>query len=202
LTPESDNGSVQSAPVSHPIFDPSPCPISVEHLRWKAAIYGSGDFPLQFNCLLDNGAHLVLIRPEVVKKLGLKVCKLINPELVSLALKQNSGTTAFTDYVSLTLSTLNNTWTSRPVCAIIAPHLCTDILLGLPFLSHNKIVIDHELRTAIHKPSGCDLLNENSIPVRKQPPKLSPKKKREIIIKHRRLFLSELKMKLAVRLES
>ena len=116
----------------------------------------------------------ILIRPEVVKFLGLKIHKLKNPELVSLAFKQNSGATSFSDYVSLTLSSLNNAWTSLPVCTIIALNLCTDILLGLPFLSRNKIVIDHHLRTAINKTSGFDLLNEKPLP-RNAPPKLSPK---------------------------
>jgi RNase H-like domain found in reverse transcriptase/Reverse transcriptase (RNA-dependent DNA polymerase)/Integrase zinc binding domain/Chromo (CHRromatin Organisation MOdifier) domain/Aspartyl protease len=194
LSPESDAGSIQSAPVSNPNTQyPVIAPVSVEHLRWKAAVYGKNDFPVPFNCLLDNGAHLVLIRPEVVKSLGLKIHKLKNPELVSLALKQNTGATAFKDYVTISLSSLNNAWSSLPVCAILAPDLCTDILLGLPFLSHNKILIDHELRTAVHKPSGFDLLNENALP-RKPPPKLSPHARRKLLFNQRKLFLNELKI--------
>src|SRR5271168_2153215 len=47
----------------------------------------------------------------------------------------------FSDYVYLTASSLDNAWTSRPVRALVAPGLCTEILLGLPFLVHNKIVV-------------------------------------------------------------
>lgn len=65
------------------------------------------------------------------------------------------------DYVVLTLSSLNNAWTSRPVRALLAPDLCVNIILGLPFLKHNKIIIDHDSDTAIDKISGFDLLNEN-----------------------------------------
>jgi Aspartyl protease len=205
LSPDSnsDGNSVQSAPVSFPILnDPSIGPVSVEHLRWKAVVYGKGDFPTPFDCLLDNGTHLVLIRPEVVKFLGLKIHKLKNPELVSLAFKQNSGATVFSDYVSLTLSSLNNEWSSLPVCAILAPNLCTDILLGLPFLSRNKIVIDHDLRTAIDKDKGFDLLNDKpqALP-RDPPPKTSPKARRTIQIKHRKIFMNELKLACAQRLQ-
>jgi hypothetical protein len=146
LSPDSDHGSVQSAPVSFPSRIRPLGPVSVDHLKWKAAVYGEGDFPRTFDCLLDNGAHLVLIRPEVVKSLKLKIQKLDNPELVSLALQQNTSVAAFTDFVSLSLSSLNNAWSSLPIRAILAKDLCTDILLGLPFLKHNKIVIDHDLK--------------------------------------------------------
>ncbi len=43
--------------------------------------------------------------------------------------------------------------------AIIAPSLCADIILGLPFLSHNQIVVDAASRSVVHKPSGFDLLS-------------------------------------------
>jgi RNase H-like domain found in reverse transcriptase/Reverse transcriptase (RNA-dependent DNA polymerase) len=192
LSPESDNGSVQSAPVSIPTdLKSSLCPVSVDHLRWRAAMHGKGDFPLPFDCLIDN----VLIRPEVVKSLNSKVKKLQNPELFSLALKQNSFPSTLMDYVSLTLSSLNNSWSSLPVCAILAPNLCTDILLGLPFLQRNKIVIDHYLRTAIHKPSlECKL----HCP-RVKPRKISPKARRNLAIDNHKHFLTELKMASASR---
>ena len=106
--------------------------MSIEHLKWKAAAHGKADFPIKFDCLLDNGAHLVLIRPEAVKKLELEIKKLPNPEIVSLALKQSTGVTAFTDYVSLTLSSLNNAWSSLPICAILAQGLLHRHSLGSP----------------------------------------------------------------------
>jgi hypothetical protein len=55
LSPDSDHGSVQSAPVSPPPNSIRPLgPVSVDHLKWKAAVYGEGDFPRTFDCLLDN----------------------------------------------------------------------------------------------------------------------------------------------------
>jgi len=72
------------------------------------------------------------------------------------------------DYVSLSLSTLDNSWTLKPILMVIAPGLCTGILLGLPFLVHNHIVIDHERPSAIVKDITVDLLN--FVPT---PPKIS-----------------------------
>ena len=169
-------------------------PVSVEHLKWKASAHGKGDFPLTFDCLLDNSAHLVLIRPEAVKKLDLEIHKLRKPELMSLALKQSTGINAFTDYVFLTLSSINNVWSSLPICAILAPDLCINILLGLPFLKHNKIVIDHDLHTAVHKPSSFDLLNENVFPKHCAPSKSSPYQHRVLFSRQQKEFLSELKI--------
>jgi hypothetical protein len=68
--------------------------------------------------------------------------------------------------------------------------------LGLPFLVHNKIVIDHESRTAIDKSCGFDLLNENTtcrtvLPLHN---KDSPIQKRLKILKHKKNLLCELKI--------
>ena len=65
---------------------------------------------------------------------------------------------------------MNNAWTSHPIRALIAADLCVNILLGLPFLKHNKIVIDHNADTAIAKDSNFDLLNENKFILPKIPP--------------------------------
>ena len=122
-------------------------PISVPHYIWHANVHGVSELPTPVDCLLDNGAHLVLIRPETVADLGLKIQKLHKPQLATVAIKSKRHTFHLFDYVHLTLSSLNNTWTSQPVRALIAADLCTNILLGLPFLKHNKIVIDHDSDT-------------------------------------------------------
>ena len=159
-------------------------PISVPHYIWHANVHGVSEFPTPVDCLLDNGAHLVLIRPETVADLGLKIRKLHKPQLATVAIKSKRHTFHLFDYVHLTLSSLNNAWTSQPVRALIAADLCTNILLGLPFLKHNKIVIDHDSDTVIDKITGFDLLNENKIFPLLHPPKprVSPKQKRDNIL--------------------
>jgi hypothetical protein len=77
-----------------------------------------------------------------------------------------------TEYVKLKLYDPNCWWFLKTVRAIIAPGLCSPVILGLPFLSHNRIVIDHHAQMAIDKTTGFDILN----PVAPPPPK-APKKK-------------------------
>ena len=180
-------------------------PISVPHLIWKAQIWNNDDVQMPYDCLLDDGAHLVLIRPETVTDLGLPIRRLSEPVCVTLALNKTNDSDSVTElwnYVSLSLSSLNNAWSSRPVRALIAPGLCSNILLGLPFLVHNKIVIDHEARTAIDKTCGFDLLHEDTSFRQAKTPTviLSPKQKRLLILKQKKLLLSELKLKCSERL--
>jgi hypothetical protein len=97
--------------------DYSVSPISVPHFFWKANVFGCDEFPLTVDCLLDNGAHIVLIRPETVTDLALPIRKLHEPIRVSVAL-QNSNSLSETfleNYVTLSLSSLNNAWSSRPI---------------------------------------------------------------------------------------
>jgi hypothetical protein len=63
------------------------------------------------------------------------------------------------EWVKLKLYDPSNAWVSKSVRAVIAPTLCAHVILGLPFLTHNKIVIDHDACTAIDKTTGFDLLN-------------------------------------------
>jgi len=84
----------------------------VEHLTWEANMFGGNEFPTRMNCLLDNGAHLVLIRPETVADLALPIKKLPEPISATLAIGSKETPTKFHNYVSLQLSSLNNQWLS------------------------------------------------------------------------------------------
>ena len=72
------------------------------------------------------------------------------------------------EWVKLSLYDVSGSWTSKTVRAIIAPSLCAPVILGLPFLEHNNIVIDHATRTVIDKTCGFDLLHLPPLP----PPKV------------------------------
>ena len=52
------------------------CPLSVPHLFWKAMALDKDGLPFVVNTLLDCGAHVVLIRPSMAKRLGLTPKKL------------------------------------------------------------------------------------------------------------------------------
>ena len=66
-------------------FEPSSIsPITIPHYIWHAQIQGKDKFPTKMDCLLDNGAHLVLIRPETIVDLGLHVRRLKEPQCVTV----------------------------------------------------------------------------------------------------------------------
>ena len=64
----------------------------------------------------------------------------------------------------LSCSSIDSFFRSKTVRAIVAQNLCTPILLGAPFLSHNKIIIDHELRNCVVKEINYDLLHPKPLP--------------------------------------
>jgi hypothetical protein len=84
------------------------------------------------------------------------------------------------------------------VRAVIAPNLVAPVILGLPFLSHNSIVVDHAARTVIDKSQNFDLMN----PTVRPPPPAPKRKLRDIFNKikdDRTLMVAELKMVCAER---
>jgi len=175
-------------------------PLIVPKLMWPANVWGHEEFQVVINFMLDNGSELVLIRPEIVSNLALLIQKLNNPISVTLALNDTKTVCTFSNFVSLQLSSINNACSSCPVCALIAPGLCHDILLGLLFLAHNNIVIDHASCTAIDKNCGFDLSNEPKSTSKPIFLKLSPKERRLYIKECHKLLLTELKWKCSARL--
>jgi len=163
VLPQSPGGyaldSDEDADVSH--HDVS-APICVKHLFWSCQIHGLiNDFPVKMKVLLDNGAHLVLIHPELVAELGLKRYRLQVPEIVDVALKNSNAKQKceLFDYIKISFTSLDSVWTSRKAKAIITPGLCAPVILGLPFLQHNSIVTDHADCSCIDKKTNYDLLN-------------------------------------------
>jgi hypothetical protein len=132
------------------------------HLFWRCAAHGPANtVPISFDALIDSGSHTVLIREDYVARLGLERHKLRKPETVELAMSKNGEKfrIELTEYVKLQLFDPSCVWRARTVRAIVASGLCAPVILGLPFLERNKIVIDHEQRTAINKDSGFDLIH-------------------------------------------
>ncbi|KAG1810476.1 uncharacterized protein HD556DRAFT_1223852, partial [Suillus plorans] len=148
-------------------------PLQTPHLRWNCLVDGpSVTSPVTVSALIDHGSALVLIGEELVAKLGLRRRKLHKPLPVSLAMSQNK-TFLLSHYVKLACTSLDNCYTSRTVRAIIAPNLCTPLLLGGPFLQHNHIIVDHELRTCIPKNTNYDLLQDQRASLADKPARIS-----------------------------
>lgn len=136
-------------------------PVKSKHLIWHCQIHGlTTDFPVKTRALIDNGAHLVLIHPDLVDKLKLKKRRLHTPEPVDVALNNGlNSRSELHEYVKLSLTSLDLLWTSKTVKALIAPNLCMPVILGLPFLIHNTIVTDHAACSCIDKSTNYNLLN-------------------------------------------
>ena len=166
-------------------------PFKSKHYIWKCKIDSSSDeFPVTLSTLIDNGAHMVLIRPDTVQKLALPTFLLPEPEIIDVAVTSSSSTKkTLTHFVKFKATSTDGLWTSRTVYAIIAPGLCMPIIFGLPFLEYNGIIADHSLRSCIHKNSGYNLIN----PVLPSPPKPPPPKLKVSLKTNKRLKALALK---------
>jgi len=185
--------SVDGPPVENTITSVS-APLSVPHMFWRAAVATHCGL-VEFDCLIDNGSHLVLIRDSLVKELALTRRKLHKPFETELAMREgeNKVVVSLYEYVKLRLCDPSGGYAAKSVRAIIAPNLVSPVICGLPFLSHNSIVVDHASRTVIDKVHNFDLMNPTI-----RPPPLAPKKKLKDFFKEiqadRKVMVAELKM--------
>ena len=46
-------------------------PLTIPHMFWQASVSPPNAFPIQFNCLLDIGSHLVIIHEQLINDLNL-----------------------------------------------------------------------------------------------------------------------------------
>ena len=182
------NGSFSEGDVSAP-------PMRSKHFVAKFKVSATHlDFGWTYASLIDNGTHLVLIRPEVADALHLKRHLLKTPETVSVAIddgRKKEKKTLY-DYIEFTVTSLDNAWTSKKVHAIVAPGLCMPLILGLPFLVHNDIVTDHAARSCIDKKTGYNLLHPVPI-VPPPPPRKRAKEQIKFTKNAKKVTLSELK---------
>ena len=135
---------------------------------------------------------MVLICPELITELNLKIHPLKEPELVDVTLKNGQkSVTKLYEYIKLSLTSLDAAWTSKSVKALITPGLCMPVILGLPFLMHNTIVVDHSNHTCVDKCANYDLLNPPLI-APPQPPKPHLKEQLKEPKADKKLVLAEL----------
>ena len=77
----SDNSDTSFSSVSTPPH------IKSKHFIWNCTLTGPAvTFPVTKSSLIDNGCHMVLIRPDIVDLLGLEIFTLDQPELVDVAI--------------------------------------------------------------------------------------------------------------------
>ena len=148
------NGSFLESDISPPLCSKhfiAKFQVFVDHL----------DFPLTYASLVNNGAHLILIHPEIADELHLQCHPLKKPEIVSMAIKDSKKKKKMTlyHYVKFTVTFTDNVWTSKVIHALVAPGLCMPIILGLSLLIHNDIVTDNAEHSCVDKKTGYNFLN-------------------------------------------
>jgi hypothetical protein len=140
-------------------------PFVLPHLVWECAIDSHDVSSLScipVSALIDHGSPPVLIDQSLVDHLHLPTRLLPRPFPVSGAFfndSDNSSHVSLTHWAKLKLHDRNNWYSACTVWAIVAQNLCHPIILGLPFLSHNRIVVDAHDGTAIDSTCMFDLLN-------------------------------------------
>ena len=125
-------------------------PLKGRHLVWTCRVNNPTDrVSVKTLALIDSGAHMVLIRPDLVKRLNLKSFPLDQPERISVAMGSADRIDELTHYTTIDPASLDENFRSRPLHAVIAPGLCMPIILGLPFLCTNKIVCNYAERSCL-----------------------------------------------------
>ncbi|KAJ2924263.1 hypothetical protein H1R20_g12845, partial [Candolleomyces eurysporus] len=136
--------------------------LSSPSLHWDGLAWDGDSVPsLPAHCLLDCGSQLVLISDAFVSRHGLRRFQLSRPIHINVAIPElpdsfeilkSKKDIVYTQGVSLMLSSLDNRWSAKEITAVIVPRLLEncDVILGLPWLSSNRIVMDFENRSAIY----------------------------------------------------
>ena len=121
-----------------------PIPFFEPHLWWWCLTSASDFLPQTLNALIDPGSHAVLICEDLINSLLLCHQTLHKPEIkLAMTSNEKKAKIVLWEYMKLKLYDPSNYWQSQTVHVLITQILCAPVLLGLPFLVHNNIVIDH-----------------------------------------------------------
>ena len=127
----------------------TPPSLKCEHLVWKCkADSGVAGVSVNTTALIDSGAHMVFIRPDLVEKLELHAFRLTSPELINVAINAQ-GPSSLMHFVRFTVSSRDNVFKSKVLNAVVTPGLCMPIILGLPFLCNNNVSCNYTDRACI-----------------------------------------------------
>jgi hypothetical protein len=150
IIPESESDNEVSHPPSKLADagdDGDIAPLHGRHFTWPCRVEcPKGTVDPLCNSLIDPGSHLVLINAEFANVIAARCHKLCVPEVIDLALlkdkEPNQPKIELHEWIKLKVYDPSGFWSTKTVRAVIARNLCCPIILGLPFLSHNSIIID------------------------------------------------------------
>ncbi|THG99428.1 hypothetical protein EW026_g2928 [Hermanssonia centrifuga] len=135
--------------------------LSLPHILWNARLHTFSGLSDSVPMLIDSGSTIVLIREDLAISLNLPRCNL--HKLFHYKGTFGEDVWSATKCCKLRVSTINSSWMSITVRAIIVPELCSPVILGLPFHAINKLFIDPENHTLIVKSTGRDLLQPGPV---------------------------------------
>ena len=133
-----------------------PSELSDKHILWSPIIHAPSRFSDPLEALIDDGCPTVLIRDDVVSRLGLRRFKIAGCLVLGSAWGKKQKAT---EWVKLKVSSEGFRWTSCVVRAVIVQDMFVPLILGKRWLHENKIVVDYEHDWCIHKPTGIDIRN-------------------------------------------
>ncbi|KIJ24709.1 hypothetical protein M422DRAFT_274461 [Sphaerobolus stellatus SS14] len=151
-----------------------PTPFTVPHLYAALDLTGPAmrEFPLPIRALLDVGCPAVIISASLADQLGLRCYDLpLEEDNLSSLL---DALLRCREYVRLRVRLGNGKWKSGTFRAKVNTGLPIPLILGLPFLATEHIVIDVNLRTAIDKRTGYDLISPPLLPAPPMAPPYAP----------------------------
>jgi hypothetical protein len=141
----SDSSVVSVSSVCAPAAPP---PLKGKHFIWTCQLTNTTDrISLKAKALIDGGAHMVLICPDVVECLAIPSYPLNTPEQVNIAMGTQNQINQLMHYIVIEPASLDGIFILHRIHAVIAPGLCMPMILGLPFLISNKIVCDYAEHT-------------------------------------------------------
>ena len=99
-----------------------PTPFMVLHVFWRASVSPWSLLPISFDCLLDDGSHLVLIWASLVKQLDLHIHTLPLLIKTELTMQDNEQKiiVILTEYVHLSLYDKTGEYSTWTIHAIVA----------------------------------------------------------------------------------
>lgn len=125
-------------------------PLKGKHFIWKCRIDNPTDcISVKAKALIDSGAYMVLICPDLVAHLNLSSHPLEKPENVNITLGSANQITQLTHYTIICPTSLDSCFCSHPLHAVIAPGLCMPLILRLPFLTTNWITCNYADQTCL-----------------------------------------------------
>ncbi|KAJ8468222.1 hypothetical protein ONZ45_g17322 [Pleurotus djamor] len=154
------SASVPSIPEPiHPLTEEPPlAPLATPQLTWDCLLFcpdSNSSHPCN-GALIDDGSSVVLIKESFADSLGLKRRRLRRPVPLGSAFSGVSSDLLLHNFVAIVPHNSDHTFRSAVTLqAIVSPSLCTDVILGGPFIRANRLLVDLDKNSCIARLDNC-----------------------------------------------